>query len=244
VESQSAETTPFLTTHTMHEAIASLEATARFLEAVETDPDMWRWAIIALHNSVQGFMVATLRGSESWGAFRDEDIINRYTAQVEFYKARAAGDEEAAEAANNIMLSDKAKLADFLTLYKRIKRQKYPMIQTGRSRAFVPRKTDDRCMRDLNDLRNEFIHFLPAGRVFLKSRFPPMIATGLHIIAFLADGSNNIYLHEGSDDDHERERFDAAMEQTAAALRRIAASYAGYPPIAAPACGSSHVPMP
>jgi hypothetical protein len=163
----------YLSTNTEHEAVGALEATAQFLEEVERDPDMWKWAIVALHNAVQGFMVLALNGSESWGALREEDIAVKVKAQRDSWQAKSAGDDAAADAANNIMARNPpkqpAKLAHFLDLYKRIKRQEWPMEQGVPSKAYPKRKTDDRCMQDLNRIRNDFAHFLPAGRHYLLS---------------------------------------------------------------------------
>jgi hypothetical protein len=237
-----------ISTDTEHEAIGSLEALADFLEDVETDPDHWKWAIIALHNAVQGFMVLALNGSQSWGALRDEDIALKCKAEVDFWKAKAAGDDVAAEAANNIMLwnppKKPAKLAQFLDLYKRIKRQEWPMDQGMSSKVYPKRKTDDRCMQDLNRVRNEYAHFIPGGRNYLLSQFPAMTATGLHIISYLVNDSGNIYFHRVRKGNASEVRFDKAMTQAKEALARISAEYSRYPVIINPACGSTPVPPP
>jgi hypothetical protein len=235
---------PYLHTNTEHEALGSLEAAARFVEAAETDSDMWKWAVIALHNAVQGFMVLALRGSESWGALRDDDIAMKVQAQGNFYRAMEAGDTVAAEAANQIMLFSPSKLAGFLDLYKRIKRDRWPMNQGMASVAYTKRITDDRCMEGLNRVRNEFAHFQPAGRLFLLSQFPAITATGLHIISFLVKDSGNIHLSGRHDRDDPELRFTTAMTQGKEALARIASKYAGLalPPV--PHCGSSPVPAP
>jgi hypothetical protein len=221
---------------------------AGFLEQVETDPDKWKWAIIALHNAAQGFMVMALNGSESWGALRDEDIELKCKAQQDFWKAKAAGNEAAAESANNIMLwnppKQPAKLALFLELYKRIKRQEWPMEQGMASKAYPKRNTDDRCMQDLNRVRNDYSHFMPGYRNYLVSQFPAMTATGLHIIAFLVNESGNIYLHRRRKGDDPKRRYDTAMQRAKESLARISAAYADFPVIRKPACGSMPVPAP
>jgi hypothetical protein len=225
-----------------------LEALARFLKDVETDPDKWKWAILALHNAVQGFMALALNGSQSWGALRDEDIALKCKAEVDFRKAMAAGDEVAAELANNIMLwnlpKKPAKLAQFLDLYKRIKRQQWPMDQGMASKAYLKRKTDDRCMQDLNRVRNEYAHFVPGGRNYLLSQFPAMTATGLHIISYLVNDSGNIYFHRVRKVNDSELRYDNAMTQAKEALARITAEYGRYPRIIRQACGSTPVPAP
>ena len=54
-------------------------------------------------------------------------------------------------------------------------------------------------MRDLNSVRNDFIHFKPMTVGMLLTRFPAMTETGLHIITFLLNESNNILWAGGSD---------------------------------------------
>jgi hypothetical protein len=78
---------PYLSTNIEHEAPGSLEATAFFLEATETDPDMWKWAVVALHNAVQGFMVLALTHGTNWGTLRDQDIARKVQADFDHRRA-------------------------------------------------------------------------------------------------------------------------------------------------------------
>jgi hypothetical protein len=118
------------------------------------------------------------------------------------------------------------------------------MEQGGMSKAYPKRKTDDRCMQDLNRVRNEYAHFVPGGRNYLLSQFPAMTATGLHIISYLVNDSGNVYFHRLRQGNDSELRFDKAMTQAREALSRITAEYSRYPLIVKPACGSTPVPTP
>ena len=229
---------PYYPTSDDLEAVGALEATARFLEAVRTDPAMWKWAIIAMHNAVQGFMVLALRGTWDVGVLEKKAMVAKIRAQRDLYQAIDAGDEEAAAAANDVMLSQ-GKLADFLELYARIKRPTWPMISVVMSKAFKPEGNEGRCMKDLNRVRNEFLHFPAHSRhSYLLIQFPAMIKTGLRVITFLLNDSGSIIWSRGPDREGLKPRSDKALAQVEAALAQLDSSYIGLPLPAPPLCGS------
>lgn len=53
----------YLRTDELVEAVKGLEMFLSNIRKVKKDLYFWKWAIIALHNSVQGFMVCALRGT-------------------------------------------------------------------------------------------------------------------------------------------------------------------------------------
>jgi hypothetical protein len=228
----------YLTTNERKEAVDALEMTARFLKEVETNPDRWKWAIIALHNAVQAFMVLALKGTWSVTVEHRDQRTKKLKAQQEFYRATEAGDKEAAAAANEVMVFGEGDLAAFIRLYDRTKDPKGIMRQYTNSKVFVPRAKDDMCMECLNNTRNEFMHFMPMTRGFLLTQFPAITDTGLHVIAFLVNESNNVTWHRGIDEDDFEPRVHAALERAYAALARIQADYEGLAPPVAPLCGS------
>jgi hypothetical protein len=50
----------WLRTDEREDAVRSLEWAASFANDVESDPHVWKWQLVALHNAVQGFMVLAL----------------------------------------------------------------------------------------------------------------------------------------------------------------------------------------
>jgi hypothetical protein len=229
---------PYLTTNERNEAVGALEVTANFLEAAETNPDMWKWVVIALHNAVQAFMVLALKGTWSVTVLHRDQRTIKLEAQREFYRAKEAGDEEAAARANEVMLFGEGDLAAFIRLYDRIKDPHGIMRRYVHSQVFVPRTTDDQCMKCLNDIRNEFMHFLPMTRGFLLTEFPAITETGLHVIVFLLNESNNVDWYPGIDEDDLEPRAHAALERAKEALARLQADCEGLPLPVAPLCGS------
>jgi hypothetical protein len=232
---------PYFTTDDNREAVGALEGATFFLARAEPDPAMWRWVITALHGAhgaVQGFMVITLKGSSSLGAYDQDSIDRRLTAGRALDEARAKGDEAGADAAEQEMLFGRVRLASFPTLYERIKTDDWPMSQYGHSKVYEPRPTDDRCMRDLNTVRNDFIHFKPMTVGMLLTRFPAMTETGLHIITFLLHESNNILWAGGSDRFGLHARSETALNGAYETLDRINTKYADLPRPRPPLCGS------
>jgi hypothetical protein len=159
-------------------------------------------------------------------------------AQREFYRAKEAGDEEAAERANEIMLFGDSDLAAFGHLYERIKDPSGIMRQYVDSQVFVPRAKDDRCMQDLVRVRNEFTHFVPQTRYFLLSQFPAITESGLYVIDFLFNESRNITWFPGIENDELEERVHTALEHARETLRQIQSDYRDLALPVPPLCGS------
>jgi hypothetical protein len=229
---------PFFKTDVDREAVGALEGAAFFLAAAESESAMWRWVITALHGAVQGFMVIALKGSDNLGAYDQKSIDRRLSARRRFDEARVKGDAAAAHKAEQEMLFGSVRLADFLTLYERIKTDDWHMSQYGTSKVYEPRPTDDCCMRDLNSVRNDFIHFKPMTVGMLLTRFPAMTETGLHVITFLLNESNNILWTKGRDRFGLRTRADTALDRANEALERINVMYADLDRPMPPLCGS------
>jgi hypothetical protein len=220
------------------EAVGALEGATFFLARAESEAAMWRWVITALHGAVQGFMVIALKGSSSLGAYDQVSIDRRLAARRALDEAKAKGDDAGADAAEQEMLFGRVRLASFPTLYERIKTDDWPMSQYMHTRVYEPRATDDRCMRDLNSVRNDFIHFKPMTVGMLLTRFPAMTETGLHIITFLLNESNNILWARGSDRFGLRARSETTLDRAYDALDRINAKYADLDRPRLPLCGS------
>lgn len=228
---------PYFSTDIDHEAVGALEAATFYLCGAEHEPVLWRWVITALHSAVQGFMASAVRGSHGLGAFRQTDINERLAAGRDLDAARARGDAAAAHEAEQRMLFSEVKLASFLTLYRRVKADDWFMNQYMSSQYFRPRSTDDGCIGDLNSVRNEFIHFQPITRSFLLTQFPAITESGLHLISFLLNDSNNILWAAGYDRDGLKARSEVALARAYECLAAINASYADLPRPAEPLCG-------
>lgn len=228
----------YFSTDESREAVGALEATARFLAQAAEDQAMWRWAIIAIHSAVQGFMVCALAGSTNLGAYDESSRKRRLKAQQAHREALQSGDAQAIHEAEQAAFFGPVRLAQFGDLYAHIKTYDWPMRQFTNSNIYNATDAQDKCITDLNDVRNEFIHFQPITRGFILRQFPAMTTAGLDVVQFLLRESNNIlWAHEG---EPLHDRAEAALAEARQQLALINERYAGLYAPAEPLCGCEH----
>lgn len=167
--------TSWLRTDEAEEAVAGLEAAARFLSETSRDPYAWRWAIVSLHIATQGFMVVVLRDSAGLLPLRDN-------VAKAWLKADRNGGELPVE-----------RLDSFGNLYRKVKRAKVAGYLAGK--PFKPTGSQDRSIRLLCSLRNQFIHFLPASWSLDLNGLPTMARDVLAFIEFLSRDYRTIIWH-------------------------------------------------
>jgi len=163
----------FLKTNEHEEAVSSLEVFTISLENVSEDVYYWKWAILALHNSLQGFMVLALRGGNGILPLKD------HIAEA-WLKAYREGKDY-----------PKEELDTFLNLYKKIKSNNMNFF--GHSIKFMPKGTQGYSVKKLNRLRNDFIHFLPKSYLLEVSVLPKICLDCISIIEFLGWKCGNIH---------------------------------------------------
>jgi hypothetical protein len=149
------------------EAIASLEAVARFLDDVVTSIDSLRWVTIALHLATQGLMVLSLSHGTSLGVLAKSQ-------QKKWLEAQNAG---------RLLPATEEWLAAFLDLYKRVKGQ--GDISHRRGPPFPATPEHDNALERLNDFRNQFVHFVPVGWAIPVRVFVAYYARVLDLVEFL-----------------------------------------------------------
>lgn len=93
----------WLRTDEAQEAVLALEMVKERLSRVAEEPYHWKWVILALHSSLQGFMVLALRGSDRLNA------LTNHSAK-QWIEAYRIGDDQL----------QKPKLDTFLNLYEKI----------------------------------------------------------------------------------------------------------------------------
>ena len=86
----------------------------------------------------------------------------------------------------------KQRLASFLDLYKKIKGDRMEMY--CHSRRFMPSGTQGRSIKQLNRLRNEFVHFTPKNWLLELGGLPNIALDCVKIAKFLAWKSGNVIL--------------------------------------------------
>lgn len=162
----------WLRTDELTESVNALDAFFSNLCRAKNDPYFWKWVIITLHNSVQGFMVCALRGTNNLAVLSPKaakEWMEAYERQKPY-----PGEE----------------LDDFLNLYKKIKGNY--MIQYVHSQKFVPRGQQGGSIKKLNSFRNNFIHFVPKGWSIEVGGFPRICEDVVAIIDFLVARSGNV----------------------------------------------------
>lgn len=165
----------WLQTNEYEEATSALEAVAEWSQRVENNISYWRWVVLALHNSVQGYMVLALRGSDGLRPLKDDVATKWLTAYRE-------GGKYPVE-----------KLDTFLNLYKKV--QSDTMLFYVHSKKVVPSRTLGRSMKKLNSHRNDFVHFLPKSWSLEVSGLPAICLDCLALVEFLAWECGNIIWH-------------------------------------------------
>ncbi len=177
----------WISTDELEEACSAVEMVAEVLGGVAADCYRWRWAILALHATVQGFMVCALRGGNGLAAMPD-------VVEEKWLQAYRNGTERPAE-----------KLDSFLNLYKKTKSKR--MMFFVHSRSFAPQGSQGTSIKKLNALRNEFTHFLPRSWSLEVGDLPRIAADCIDFVRFLAFESGNILWYR----DGQRERVQRAI---------------------------------
>jgi hypothetical protein len=168
--------THYLHTDEVEEAISAIEMVAESVAGVKADIYRWKWALIALHSAVQGFMVLALRGSNGLAALKDDvaaEWLDAYEKHLPLPKER---------------------LDSYKNLYKKVKGDR--MLLFGHRKKFVPNGGQGGSINKLKELRDDFIHFVPKGWSLEVSGLPRIFADCLDFIEFLGWECGNVPWHE------------------------------------------------
>lgn len=161
------------------DARSSLELLAEHLPRVITVPHFWKWVILSLHSSFQGFMVLSLRGTNALAVLRKASAEHWFEAYEE---GRAP--------------TEPMELDSFMRLYSKIKSDAMGM--WNNSEPFSPNSTQDESVRKLNYFRNDFVHFVPVEALLDMRVWANIVLDVVPIIEFLAFQSNNVFFRETS----------------------------------------------
>lgn len=153
----------FIRVNEISEPLNAIVMAKEFLERSDQDPYNFKWVIIAIHNALQGFMVLALMGTSSLSIIRWKEEYSGKTA----YEVLADPDK---------------KLIAFSELFKRIKSKKY---MQGTSFKDANGKVT-RSIKELNSVRNQFIHYLPLGWSIGIKGIVQVLLDSLQVIFFLA----------------------------------------------------------
>ena len=157
------------------DAICSLELLAEHLPKVITIPYHWKWVLLSLHNSLQGFMVLSLHDTPNVLTKKSaKDWHENNKTEQPSYTPR--------------------KLDYFMSLYVKIKSD--AMNLRPDSKSFVPDSTQDKSVKNLNAFRNNLAHYMPADSALNMKTWASVVLDVIPIIEFLAFESNNVSFHK------------------------------------------------
>lgn len=140
------------------EAVRALEIFRTQLDLAVEDPLSWKWALVALHNALQNFIIASMNGPAMLGTLKPfiaEKWLEGTPAQAQG-KVRSVPDY-------------------FLELYGRMKDE------TG----YRPSIEVDIAVGRLNEHRNAFIHYTPASWLVHVNELPGIALDCLEVIEAL-----------------------------------------------------------
>ncbi len=166
------------------DAVFGLEFVRELLQKVPENSQYWKWVFIALHNSLQGFMVLALIHPDR------PDVLSERGIRRQRHKEswiRISRDPSATT------LPRFPDLADFMELYGSIKRDDL-MGKLAGGRPFQATEKQDQSVRDLHEIRNEFEHFRPRIWVDDAREFIDIVDDSLQVISFLVLDSRKVFL--------------------------------------------------
>lgn len=173
--------TTYLQTDEQHEAARALEMFHHQLILIKDDVYYWKWAIIALHNAVQAFIVCAISGTDQLGALKPKDAEEWLNA---YYRRLTPPSD--------------VRLDFFPELYKRAKEK------TG----FKASEDFDMDIETLTALRNDFIHFTPKGWSLEVSGLPQIFLNCLTLIEYLGWNAGCINWYEEPDENQAKGELD------------------------------------
>jgi hypothetical protein len=191
----------WLRTDETEEAISGLEMLAEICPTLTADSYRWKWAILAVHNSLQGFMVLALRHGNNLAVLRP-NIAQKWL------EARREGGKYPDE-----------RMDPFPNLYGKIKSDLMLCYVNGKK--FAATSDHDRAVEDLNNLRNDFIHFVPKGWSIELAGLPDICLTCLEVVEFLGWESGNVFFY----DENQEERAQKALKFAKELLHEIKQKY-------------------
>lgn len=187
----------FLRVNEQSEPLNAIMMTKEFLERSEQDIYYLKWAIIAAHNALQGFMVLALKGTSNLQIIKCEEAYNEKSAY-------------------EVLSDPKQKLCYFTELFKRIKSNKY--MQNAAFKDESGKITYS--IKELNETRNQFIHYLPL-QWSIETLFVVNILTDtIKIISFLTNNCIEVQRHY---DEQQLSEISGAIKRCNSILR----SYGG-----------------
>lgn len=146
----------------------SLRKAAQTVPLVKSDPAEWKWALIAVHSATQGMFVLAL-------SLGNGLLTLKAKHAAKWLEAYRSGQP----------YSGKLDLDYFEELYKKVKEHS----------KFAATESHDKAIKQLNELRNNFIHFHAQGWSIELAGLPTICLHTLEIVEHLGWKFGGIYWH-------------------------------------------------
>jgi hypothetical protein len=163
--------------HQERDTVRSLEFFVEMLGRVKDDGYYWKWATIALHNTCHGFMVLALEGTWSVGLLPPKA------------RRRVLQQDQGVRIFDDRVYSER--IMGFIELFASVQSVD-DMTQNMISEAFVSTAAMNSSMQELNNLRNEHLHFRAMTYIRDVPAFVPMSLNALEVVDSLLNKSGNI----------------------------------------------------
>ena len=154
------------------EPFNAIKMTKEFLERSGQDIYYLKWAILAVHNALQGFMVLALKG----------------TSNLPIIKWKKEYD---GKPAYKILSDPQQKLCSFTELFNRIKSKKHMQ-----NTVFKDESGKITCsIKELNHIRDQFIHYLPLAWSIGTQGMANVLLDSMLVISFLTRNCIEVNRH-------------------------------------------------
>lgn len=187
----------WLRTDEREDILASLRMLSNSCDSVRADISAWKWVVIGSHSALQSAFVFHLGFGNDLLLARQEDAAAWVTAH-----------EDGSPYPETMMDS-------FPNLYKKLKQVDVLGYR------FIPRGTQGRSIKRLNQFRNEFVHFMPKGWSIELTGMPTICTDCLDVIGVL--DQNSLCMRWESQEQHEE--FCEILQQCQSKLQAIRDSY-------------------
>lgn len=184
----------FLNLNEETNAYDSLEKFSFFLEKTKEDPTFWKWAIVALHNTLYGLMILVLKGTTSL------NVINpKKTKKILLWKRVYSLMILVLKGTNplNIIKNKSKHIIYFQEAFKRIQKKQFTQTGLGKGIPFNAEKKHKDSVKRLNsELRNRFMHFIPGVWGIEINLLRKITKDCMEIIEYCLFKSGNIAMHD------------------------------------------------
>jgi hypothetical protein len=182
----------------IEDVISSVELLALVSPLLRKQPSYWKWAIISVHNGMQGAMVCVLGSTSGVG------VLSKKSAKAVFAWHEAGGQGPYPE----------EWMANFTTLLERCRTER------PGEEPFKLTAAQERDIKRLNDhFRNNFAHFVPESWSIEKVGLPRIVGTAVECIQQLMNRDEVIYRLSGN----RQRRLKSGIKKIRRTLQSLAA---------------------